>query len=139
MEVEVNFLAVLLATLTGMVIGAVWYAPFAFGKTWGKLVKIDLQKVDKTKANIALAKAGLMSLITAYVLAHVIYLSQSFFKTSHLQASLTTAFWLWLGISATQIVTHDAFEQRPKKLTFITLGNQLVSLIAMGLVIGLIN
>ena len=38
MEVEINWLAVLLAALANMVIGAVWYMPQLFGKEWQKIV-----------------------------------------------------------------------------------------------------
>ena len=59
-----------------------------------------------------------------------------FVDGTFMSAALTTAFWLWLGISATTIVVHDAFEQRPMKLTAMNAGNQLFTLLAMGLIIG---
>ena len=50
---------------------------------------------DKTKkaAPRAIAVTVVVSLLTAYVLAHVTYLSIQFFGNSFLQDALTTAFW----------------------------------------------
>ncbi len=135
MEVQVNMYAVLLATLSSFVVGFVWYAKPVFGNAWMKLVKMD----DK-KQKDGMAKAMVFALVTsflmAYVLAHVTYLANSFFHNSYMSDALQTAFWLWLGISATTIVMHDAFEQRPMKLTAMNLGNQLATLLAMGFIIG---
>lgn len=135
MDVQVSWLAVLLAAVSSMVVGMIWYAKPVFGASWMKLVKLD-EKKAKEGSMQAIAVAFAMSLITAYVLAHVTYLSHSFFGNSYMQDALTTAFWLWLGISAARVFTHDAFEQRPMVLSVMTAGNQLATLLGMGLIIG---
>ena len=137
MEVEVNWLGVVLATASSMVVGSFWYAPKVFGDTWIKLARLDKKNMaDPVKA---IGLTVVVSFITAYVLAHVAFLSNSFFHNSFLQDSLTTAFWLWLGLTAARIITHDAFENRPKKLTLITISHELVTLLLMGLIIGLVG
>ena len=137
MEVQVNVWAVLAAAASSMIIGSIWYARSVFGNTWIKLAKIDMSK------NTGMAKPMIttiiVSLITAYVLAHVIYLSNQFFNNSFLQDSLTTAFWVWLGFTAARIITHDVFEGRPTALTALTVSHEFVTLMVMGLVIGLIG
>lgn len=136
MDVEVNYLAVLVATLGAMVVGSIWYARSVFGNTWIKLARIDMKK-DGGSVWKPITISLVVSLITAYVLAHVAFLSNKFFGHSFLQDALTTAFWLWLGLTAARIVTHDVFEGRPAKLTAITLGNEFATIMLMGLVIGL--
>jgi ABC-type Fe3+ transport system permease subunit len=138
MNVEINYLGVVLAMLSSMVVGSIWYARGVFGNIWAKLAKVDMSgnRKDVWKPLVTTAVA---SLITAYVLAHVAYLSNKFFGNSFLQDSLTTAFWLWLGLTAARFVTHDAFEGRPAKLTALNLGNELVTIMVMGLVIGLVG
>jgi hypothetical protein len=90
MDVEVNFLGVVAAMASSLVVGSVWYARAVFGTTWGKLAKVDL---SKNNANVAkpIVTTIVVSLITAYVLAHVAYLSNEFFQNSFLQDSVTTA------------------------------------------------
>lgn len=138
MDVVVNYWAVLAATVVSMVVGAIWYAMPVFGKTWAKLAKIDLTK-NKGSILKPMTLTVLCSLMTAYVLAHVAYLSNQFFGHSFLQDTVTTAFWLWLGLTAARILVHDAFESRPVKLSIITVSHEFVTLVLMGLIIGWIG
>lgn len=138
MEVQINYLAVVLAALSSFVVGMVWYAKPVFGAAWMKLTGMTDDKAKKGMG-MAMGKSLIASLVTAYVVAHVAYISQDFFGVSFLNSALTTGFWLWLGLSATTIVVHDAFEQRDMQLTAINIGNQLTTLMAMGLIIGLMG
>jgi hypothetical protein len=138
MEVQVNALGVFLAAVSSMVVGSIWYARPVLGNTWMKLAKVKMDG-DKSKVAPMLALTFVLALLTAYILAHVSYLSNSFFHNSFLQDSLATAFWLWLGLTAARIFTHDLFEGRPSKLTLITVLYELVTLLVMGLVIGLVG
>ncbi len=138
MSVEVNYLAVVLAALSTMVVGSIWYTPKVFGNTWMKLV--GLKPADAKKGGIyPIAITLVVSFVSAYVLAYVAFLSNSYFGNSFLQDSLTTAFWLWLGFTAARFITHDAFEMRRKKLTLINITHELVTFLVMGLIIGLLK
>jgi hypothetical protein len=137
MNVEINYAGVLLAAIASMAVGAVWYAEPVFGKMWMKLV--GLKKSDAQEGAVAaMAQAFVAALLTAYVLAHVTYLSSSFFATTYKSAALTTAFWLALGISATTLITHYAFEGRRKMLVLLNVAHQFASFLVMGVVLGLL-
>lgn len=140
MEVSVNYLAVLLAAVGSMVVGSIWYAQSVFGKIWIKLAKVKMGK-NSQPSQMAVLFGGVFiaALVTAYVLAHVAFLSNHYFGDSFLQNSLSTAFWLWLGLTAARIFTHDSFEGRPRTLTLLTAGHELVTLLVMGLIIGLMG
>lgn len=135
-DVYINWLAVGLAGLSSLVVGSIWYAKPIYGSLWIKLAKLDEKKLAKRGARPFIIAVG-MSFVMAYVLAYVAALSAAFFETSALSAALSTAFWLWLGISLTTVVVHDIFEDRPWKLTFVTAGYQFFLLLGMGLIIGL--
>lgn len=135
MEVEVSYLAVVLAAISSMVVGSVWYARPVFGNLWIKLAKPNMN-MSKSQSAYAIGVTFLVSLITAYVLAHVTYLSNAYFGNSFLYDALTTAFWLWLGLTAARFITHDAFEGRRKKLTLLNIAHELVTLLIMALLIG---
>jgi len=135
MEVNVNWLAVLLAGLSSGVVGAVFYAKPVFGRKWMKLANLNEKKLGDPGKSLVLAL--LMSLVMAFVIAHVAAISRPFYEVSALSAALTTAFWLWLGISLTTVVIHDAYEHRSKQLTFLTVAYQFFAMMAMGLIIGL--
>lgn len=137
MNVEVNWLAVVLATVSSMVVGSIWYARPVFGNLWIKLAKVDEKKVGN--GGMAIGITLVVSFITAYVLAHVTYLSNAFFDNSFLEAALSTAFWTWLGFTAARFITHDAFEGRPMKLTLLNIAHEFVTFMVMALVIGLVR
>jgi hypothetical protein len=137
MDVEVNWLAVVLATISSMVVGTIWYARPVFGDKWQKLVKLDKKDMEKG-AGKAIGITIVVSFLTAFVLAHVTYLSEQFFHYGFLQSALSTAFWVWLGFVAARQITHDAFEQRPWQLTAMNTAHELVTLLVMGLIIGLL-
>ena len=73
MSVEVNYLAVLLAAISSMVVGSLWYMPAGFGKAWMKLtgVKPDRSKMTGGKMAWMYGSVFVCSLLTAYILAHV--------------------------------------------------------------------
>jgi len=135
MEVEVNYWAVVAATVSSLVVGSMWYSRSVFGNMWIKLAKVDMKKNSKN-AYVPIVVTMVVSVITAYVLAHVTYLSNQFFHHSFMQDALTTAFWVWLGFTAARIITHDAFEGRPAKLTLLTVSHEFVTIMLMGAIIG---
>lgn len=137
MDMQVNLLAVVLAMVGSMVVGMVWYARPVFGNKWIKLAKVDMNKNSSAVTPIVLT--AVMSLLTAYILACVAFLCQHFYSNSFLEASLTTAFWMWLAFAAARMVTHDLFEGRPAALTILNIAHELVTFMVMGLIIGLIG
>lgn len=140
MDVPVNYLAVLLAALSTLVVGSIWYSQGVFGRTWAKLARVDLSKPPKSGEFVWLMGSTLVaSLVTAYVLAHVAFLTNQFFQNSFLQDSVLSALWLWLGLIVTRLYIHDAFEGRRKKLTLLNALHELVTVLIMALIIGLMG
>ncbi|MCY1366029.1 hypothetical protein D9M69_529050 [compost metagenome] len=122
-----------------MVVGAVWYSPGMLGKAWMRLAKVKPDsKVSNMQTTIMYGGTFVASVVTAYVLAHVTFLSHDFFSNLFLQDALSTAFWLWLGLTAARIFVHDTFEGRRKKLTLLTAGHEFVTIMVMALIIGLL-
>ncbi len=141
MDVQINYLGVFLAAVSTMVVGSIWYSKGVFGGTWEKLSKAKMTQKNFKASDMAwlMGSTFIASLVTAYVLAHVAFLSNQFFGHSFLQDSLSTGFWLWLGLVATRLYVHDAFEGRRKKLTLLNAAHELVTILVMAAVIGLIK
>jgi xanthine/uracil permease len=135
MKVDINLWAVLLAGVSSMVIGMIYYADQVFGKQWKKLAKIDGKRFEKEMPKM-MPLMFVAALITAYVVAYVTFLYQYFFRTSWLDAGVVTSLILWLGVAATTVYIHNAVDQRPSQLSALSLGNRLLSILAMGLIIG---
>lgn len=138
MDVQVNYLAVVLAAVSSYVVGMAFFSKPLFGPMWQKMVGLDDKKLKEGMGS-AMAMSAIPALLTAFVLAHVTYISNYFYSpngTTWMMTALQTAFWIWLGFGAAGIVRQNAFEQRRKKLTAINVLNALVSLLVMGLIIG---
>lgn len=136
MEVDINLWGVFWAAVSSMVVGSIWYAKGVFGASWMKLAKIDESK-QKDGAMMALVGMFALSLVMAYVLAHVTYLSVNFFTDySYQKAAITSGFWMWLGFVLPTMAGTGLFEQRRKKLMAINTGNWLATLLVMGWVLG---
>jgi sterol desaturase/sphingolipid hydroxylase (fatty acid hydroxylase superfamily) len=138
MNVEINWIAVGLATVAAMIVGFVWYHKNVFGTVWMKLAGIEPDQMKKGfAAPMLLALLG--SLLTAFILAHMAFIAHAFYKNSFFMDAVTTAFWLWLGLSFTTLIIHNSFERKPAKLTALAVGNRFVTLLVMGMVIGLLK
>lgn len=123
----VNFLAVLVAAIVSMVIGAVWYSPLVFGKIWMKLSGV-MPKGGAVKSYLI---GGISTLVTSYVLAHFIHFAEA---TTVVQG-ITAGFWLWLGFIATTTLSSVIWEGKPVKLYILNNAYSLVSLIVMGAIL----
>lgn len=140
MEVQVNYLAVFLAAVAYMVVGFLWYSYLLFAKPWMKLMGYTKESMakDQKKMGPWYALSFVVAMVTAYMLSHVMTLSEHFFGYPRLTTGLTTAFFMWLGFVAPVQLTDVIFGGRKFKLFAINTGYQLAALLAMGLVIGLL-
>jgi uncharacterized protein DUF1761 len=135
MEVSINLWAVLLSGVASMVIGMIYYRPTVLGNLWMRLAGVNQKRFQKEMPKV-MPLVFVAALVTAYVVAYVTYLYHSFFGGSWEMAGLTTSLVLWLGLSATTLFIHNSLDQRPQQLLFISLGNRLLSILAMGVLIG---
>ncbi|MEI5585067.1 MULTISPECIES: DUF1761 domain-containing protein [unclassified Agromyces] len=132
---EINYWAVLLATLSSMVVGTIWYTPKVFGTRWAKLANVDMDRPGSSAVG-PIVVTVIVSFITAWVLAGAATIAWHFYGGSYLVAAMFTAFILWAGFTAARFITHDAFEGRPSALTTMNIGHELVTAVVMGLIIG---
>jgi hypothetical protein len=139
MNVEVNYLAVLVAGIASMVVGYAWYSPVLFGNAWMKATgrTTESMKDEKSQLGKIYSISFILSLLTAYVLTHVMVFSENFFHYSLLTTGITSAIWMWLGFVMPVQATDVLFGGKSFKLFAINTGYQLASLIAMGIVIAL--
>ena len=140
MNVEVNYLAVLVAGVVSMGVGFFWYSPTLFGKPWMKLMGFTKETMAGAKKEMGkmYALSFVATLVMAYVLVHVMTFSENFYHYSSVQTGLTSAFWVWLGFVAPVQMTDVLFGGKKWNLFFINTGYQLASLLAMGVTLGLL-
>lgn len=133
LPVTVNYLAVLVAALAGMVIGSLWYSPLLFGNTWIKLMGWKESEMKEKSKGAAGAMVGMFigTLVTAYVFAHF----TEYLALTTVQEGIQIAFWIWLGFVVPVCMSAVLFEGKAWKLFFINVFYYLVSFAAMGAIL----
>ena len=131
----INYLAVILAALSSMLVGAVWYTPKVFGNLWMRETGVT-PSGDAKDAVRPIVVTVIVSFITAWVLAGAAWISLDFYGGSFLVNTLVPAVILWAGFTAARFITHDAFEGRPTGLTVMNIAHELVTIVIMAVLIG---
>ena len=127
---EVNLLAVLVAGIVPMIIGAIWYGPL-FGKRWMALMETTEEELREGFNPLKTHGLGfLLSLVTAYVLAQLLAeYAGGAMVGAHVGLMALIAFVL--------PVTHQsvAYEGRKAGLAWLNILYNGVALVAQGIII----
>ncbi len=137
MDVPINFIAVLLAAVSSMVVGTVYYLPVLFGNRLAALTGADRNKPKNPALTYILTFVA--GLVTAYVLAYMSALTLAYFQTTLIVPVLVTAFFLWLGFTAARLLVNDLFDSRGLRVWAITAGHELITILVMAVIIGLLR
>ena len=128
--VNINWLAVIIATIASMVIGGAWYSPALFGKQWMKLVGTSQKEIDSQKKEMP--KFYLAAFVAAFITAYVLAIFVKFVGASTIFSGAVVGFWAWLGFVATTTLSLVIWEKRNSNLYVLNNGQILISLLAMG-------
>lgn len=128
-DVDLNWLAILVAALVPMVLGALWYA-LLFARLWMRAV--GRRPEDMTGASLGYALSALAAIVTSYTLARVVRWAE----VDDLGNGVLVGVLLWLGFVATIIAVQTYYGGRSRTLWAIDAGYWLVSLLVMGAIHG---
>lgn len=127
---DVNWLAVVLAALTGFAVGGVWYGPI-MGRRWMGAVGLTEEQVKQGSMPLIYGGAFAFSLLASWTLAHTF---ATYTQDLSVLVKVMTAFGVALGFIVPAIGTNYLFSQKSKALFFIDAAYWLLFYIAMGLV-----
>jgi hypothetical protein len=133
---HVNFLAILVAAISTMVVGFLWYSPLLFAKPWMREMGYDpndkakTQEMQKT-AGPAYAGSFVASLLSAFTLALIL----EGLHMADVPHGLMVGFHVWLGFVATVQFTGALFMKQSMKLFAMNTGYQLVCFLVMGAIL----
>ena len=134
MLIDVNYWAIVVATVSTMVVGSIWYTPKVFGIYWMRVAKVD-NTSDRGAVGPILTTL-IVSFISAWVLAITTQVAWTALDGNYLLMAITTGLMLWAGFTAARFITHDVFEGRPAGLTILNIAHELVTVLVMALIIG---
>ena len=126
----INYVAVLVAALSGFAVGAIWYGPL-FGKQWSAASGTPDAQSAKVNVPAVYALTFVLSLIAAMVLALVIHQVHA----TDAIAGARISFLLWLGFILTVRVTEALFNGTDMRLVMIDSGYRLVWAVVMGVIL----
>ena len=128
---KINYPAVVVSALAYWALGALWYSPLLFERPFIALKGFTPEQLEAIRASSHAGEIGaalLVSLVTAYVLAHFV----KFTGAETPASGVLAGFWLWLGFVATTNLSTVLFEGRPLGLYLINNGYHLVGLLGTG-------
>lgn len=133
---SLNWWAILVAAISTMVVGFLWYSPLLFAKPWMREMGYDPNdkaKTDEMKKSAGPAYAGsfVASLLSAFTLALILH----GLRGEDLHFGIMASFHIWLGFVATVQFTSALFMKQSMKLFAINTGYQLVCYLVMGSVL----
>lgn len=127
----VSLVATLVATIAGVVVGALWYGPL-FGKSWIAATGMSLEDLRRDFSPARTYGATfVLGLIASYVFG--LYLGPNPGRAFSVVAGAAAGiFWV-----ATSLATNYLFERRPAALMAINGGYHAMRFTLMGLAFGL--
>ncbi len=118
---HLNWLAILVAAISTMVVGFLWYSPILFAKPWMREMGYDL--TDKARMEEMKKSAFTLALFLHWTHAEGLHFG------------LMVGFHVWLGFVATVQFTGALFMKQSMKLFAINTGYQLVCYLVMGAIL----
>jgi hypothetical protein len=134
--IPINYLAVLVAGIVAMGLGALWYGPL-FGKPWMRMAGLTPESIRSMKMNPAVAMTLMFigCLVMAYVLAHALVFGSTYLNDATVAGGMMGAFWYWLGFVMPVTAGVYLWEGKSWKLWFLNASYYLVALLLMGAIL----
>lgn len=127
---NMNYWAVIVAAVTAMVIGGVWYSPLLFANAWMKENGFTEESMKGRNPTAPMISAFLLTIVMAFNLA--LFLSgPSDVVWGMIAGAMASIGWIALSLGIIYL-----FEGRSLKLWLINAGYSVVTFIAMGAIIG---
>lgn len=125
---HLNWIAVLVATISTFLIGGAWYS--IFEKQWMETNNFDKEYLKQRKLPLVFGLSFLFSFMMAFNLAMFIGTKSNF--SYGLVAGLLTGFgWVFFAIAIISL-----FEKRPLRYVLINGGYMIIAFTVMGAILG---
>jgi len=130
-DIDVNVLAVIVATVAAMALGALWYSPVLFARRWLAAVGKTQEEIG-AGARIGYAVTSLAWLVVAFALSALV----DWAAAETLVEGVLVGLVAWAGFVATTMAINSAFQDRPRALYLIDAGYHLAAFVVIGAVVG---
>ncbi len=131
MTFDINWLAVLAATVAHQVLGALWYAVI-FRNTWLRAMGMSPEDIERQSPGGGLAFGALCSLLSAVAVALILTLADD----PTLADGLATGAVAGIGLVAASTFMNGFYEQKKPILGALFGGYYTLGLLAAGAILG---
>ncbi|CAN5369984.1 DUF1761 domain-containing protein [soil metagenome] len=128
---NLNYLAIVAATLVNVILGSWWYSPAGFGKKWSKITGVNMMKSPKEETRKAIIIVFFSSIIQAVVLAVVL----RSLGATHFTDGIIAGVVLWLGFVAATSIGDDLYSRRGWKFWWLNSSFFLIVMIINGVIL----
>jgi hypothetical protein len=134
---DINLFSVVVAAITGMVIGFIYYSPAVFGKPWMKMMNLNAKKSSQMKKGMGqIFFLSFLSLILAgVVLSYFLGLAEAYTPIDGVVVGLLG----WLGFAATSALTTALYTKKRLPLYLIDTGYYAITFAVMGAILVMWN
>jgi hypothetical protein len=129
-EITINWLALVVAVVARMALGAIWYSPPVLLKSW-----LAVSGVSEAEMKAGMPKALGFDLVGSILMAFVLAHAVKYAGAAGIGAGAAVGFLNWLGFVAVTTLSATLHEHRSVKLWLISSGYQLVALVVMGAIL----
>ncbi len=126
----INWLAVVVATVTAFAVGGLWYSKALFGSTWLQEVGLTEEAVNNTNMSRTFGGTFVLQFLAVTALA-VLIGADSTWQNGLYTGLLVGVFWVATAYGITYL-----FEQRSLRLFLINAGYNVVLFAIVGTIIG---
>jgi len=131
----INYVAVLVAGITGFLIGGVWYRVLA--DPWKAAHGLTSEQIRAHHGKGAPPWPLIIALAANLTMAWVLAGLMSHLGTVDLRSGVISAAFVWVGFVFTSLVVNHVFAMRRPLLIWIDGGHWLLVLVVMGAIIGI--
>ena len=127
-----NWWPVIVATLSGYFLGAIWYSNATFGKVWMRIQ--GLKEEDLAKGWLS---AMLITFITTFLTAIVLQIIIIGIGVKMPGQAIMIGILIGLFIVAGNMLSENLYSRRPLKFWLITAGYRFIMILLMAVIMGL--
>ncbi|NVK05752.1 MAG: DUF1761 domain-containing protein [Flavobacteriia bacterium] len=127
---EIDWLAVVLGTVSTFVLGFIWYNPKVFGKAWQKAAGISDEEMNNT--------SGMAKIFgTSFVLTFIMALMLSYFihEDADMSSAIRHALYIGLGIVTMALGVNAMYERKGFAYIIINGGYQTASIVIIAVIL----
>lgn len=126
---HIDFLTVLVAAIVYLIVKALWYSPYLFGKTWQQLKGIKSQ--DMRNKHIG----HLLNFLVGLVLSYFLSLIEIYIGATSFWDGIVAGFVLWFGFVFTTQISTVIWVKNTFKAFLIRNGFLLLIFMVMGAIL----